>query len=139
MSNAYNSTDYNPPIPILSIRFGYGDRQPWLGPYDAIVDTGADATIVPEEIPLRLRAIPLNPVNLVTQWGESHPATAYLVHVGIGDIHLAGIVVAGDPTSHEIILGRNLLNRLALLLDGPQAEADVLDGAILQRLRSRRR
>lgn len=139
MSNRYNAADYQPPIPILSVYFGYGDRQPWLGPYSAIVDTGADATIVPETIPLRLRAMPLNPVNLVTQWGESHPATAYLIHVGIGDLHLSGIVVAGDPASHEIILGRNLLNRLALLLDGPQLEADVLDGAALQRLRSRRR
>jgi len=139
MSTAYNTTDYYPPIPILSVLFGYGDRRPWLGPYDAVIDTGADATIVPEEIPLRLRAVPLNPVNLVTQWGEGHPAVAYMMNVIIGDIHLSGIVVAGDPATQEIILGRNLLNRLALLLDAPQFEASVLDGALLQRLRRRRR
>ena len=44
MNNRYNAADYQPPIPILSVHFGYGARHPWLGPYSAIVDTGADAT-----------------------------------------------------------------------------------------------
>ena len=68
MSAPYNSADYTPPAPVLSVAFRYGER-PWLGPFEALVDTGADATIIPESIAERLRAAPLNPGHLETQWG----------------------------------------------------------------------
>jgi hypothetical protein len=62
MSTLYNS-GYVPPIPVLQVAFGYGPVSRWLGPFEAIVDTGADATIVPETIAQQLRAAPLNTAN----------------------------------------------------------------------------
>ncbi|MCZ7672315.1 MAG: hypothetical protein M5U34_36940 [Chloroflexi bacterium] len=42
----------------------------------------------------------------------------YLIDVQIGEITLPGIEVVGDELSTEIVLGRDVLNRLRVLLDG---------------------
>lgn len=136
MSTPYNANDYVPPAPVLPVAFRYGER-PWLGPFEAIVDTGADATIIPESIAQRLRATPLNPGHLETQWGDIHPVTIYLLDLQVDGRTLPGIVVAGDPETDEIVLGRNALNKLPLLLDGPELQTEALDDATIQRLRAR--
>jgi predicted aspartyl protease len=136
MSTRYNATDYSPPAPVLPVAFRYTER-PWLGPFEAIADTGADATIIPESIAQRLRATPLNPGRLETQWGDIHPVTIYLLDIQVSGQSLPGIVVAGDPETDEIVLGRNVLNTLPLLLDGPEQQTDVLDDSTMKRLRAR--
>jgi hypothetical protein len=68
-----------------------------------------------------------------------HPSGhVYLLDVEVGDQLLPGIVVAGGPAANEIILGRNVLNRLALFLDGPKHETSVLGEPVANRWRSRR-
>ena len=39
--------DYTPPIPVLQIWLGYPEESLSLGPFEAIVDIGADGTILP--------------------------------------------------------------------------------------------
>ncbi len=128
---------YDPPIPTVPVTFGRSGERPWHGPIQAIVDTGADVTIVPETIAQRVKAIPLNPGQLESQWGDVHLITIYLLDIEVADQILPGIVVAGDPSTDEIILGRNVLNKLALLLDGPQQQTEVLDDSTANRLRAR--
>lgn len=138
MSDRYND-GYFPPAPVLHVIFGHGGQRPWLGPFEAIVDTGADATIVPEAIVQRLRAIPLNPGQLETQWGDVHQVTIYLLDIEVSNQRLPGIVTAGDPEADEIVLGRNVLNKLPIFLDGPMQQTDVLDDLTAGRLRTRKR
>lgn len=45
----------------------------------------------------------------------------------------------GLNVGDDIILGRDILNRLALLLDGPQQYSELVDDATLRRIRSRRK
>ncbi len=137
MSARY-SADYVPLLPVLPVTSGYGGERPQIGPFDGIVDTGADATIVPEDIPQRLKATPLNPGQLETQWGDVHPVTIYLLDIEIDGHRLPGIIVAGDPESGEVVLGRSVLNTLALFLDGPGRQTDILDDATVKRLRTLR-
>jgi len=134
----YNA-DYSPAVPILQVVFGYGSEHPWLGPFKAIVDTGADATILPESIARQLRAVPLNPGQLETQWGDVHPVTLYLLDIQVDNLQLPGVVTAGDAETDEIVLGRNVLNKLAIFLDGPEQQTDVLDDSTVSRLRVRRK
>ncbi len=135
MSTKYNA-QYSPPIPILQVSFASETRA--KGPLSAIVDTGADTTIIPESLALELNATPLNPAQIRTQWGEVHPVTIYLLDLHVNEVVLPGIVAAGDPQGSEIILGRNVLNRLALFLDGSKLEVSILDDATVARLRARR-
>lgn len=48
------------------------------------------------------------------------------VDMGVGSLRLPAVEVVGDEQGDEIILGRNVLNRLRLLLDGPGTLLKVL-------------
>jgi len=56
----------------------------------------------------------------------------------VGDVFLPGLYIIGDDTGDEIILGRDVLNKLPLFLDGPEQQTELLDDATLKRLRARR-
>ena len=59
-----------------------------------------------------VRLLPLPPI-----WFPS-------IHVG-GEI-LPGVEVVGDLYGQEILLGRDVLNKLLLLIDGPHQRTDIL-------------
>jgi hypothetical protein len=42
-------------------------------------------------------------------------------------VQLSAVWVVGDELGNEVVLGRNVLNRLRLLLDGPAAMTEVWD------------
>jgi hypothetical protein len=52
----------------------------------------------------------------------------FTVDVGVGSLCLSAIEVVGDERDEEIILGRNVINELCLLLDGPSALLEVQEG-----------
>ncbi len=60
----------------------------------------------------------------------------YLADVLIGSERFPGIEIAADETDAEFLLGRNILNKLPLFLDGPQPVTQVLVDPALQRLRT---
>ena len=66
-------------------------------------------------------------VRLRSHWGHAVSVITYLVDVIIGDVTLPGIEVAGDTANSEIVLGRDVLNHLILLVDGPLTHTSTLD------------
>ena len=64
--------------------------------------------------------------RLRSHWGESRTAAVYLVDLQVAGADLPGIEVIADDLTEDVLLGRNALNRLILLLDGPAGQADVL-------------
>jgi hypothetical protein len=48
-----------------------------------------------------------------------------VVDVRIGEWTLPGITIVGDERSSELIVGRDVLNRLRVLLDGPALHVHV--------------
>lgn len=135
MSSPYLKAGYLYAIPALSVYFRRLAEATGIGPYNAIVDTGADMTIAPADILVDLQAQSMQETNLVSQWGDTHPVILYLVDLEIADQVFPGVLVAGDETADEIILGRNLLNLLPIFLDGPEQQSHVLDGATVHRFR----
>jgi predicted aspartyl protease len=117
--------DYYPSIPVLEIQLGYPAEALVLGPLVAIVDTGADGTLIPQTFLDDIGAPLIDEVRMRSQWGEPRRAQMFAVDVGIGDLRLPGVEVVGDEMSGEIILGRNILNRLKLLLDGPHERTEI--------------
>jgi len=127
------------PIPVLQVSIGPVGEQPWLGPFEAIIDTGADMTVLPLSLIRRVKAHPVGQGRIRGLWGDAHPVAFFLVELQIQDARLPGVQVAGDEASREIILGRNVLNKLPLFLDGPQQQTEVLDDTTANRLRARRK
>lgn len=93
----------------------------------ALIDTGADATIVPVRHLRALGAKRAFAASLRSQWGEKRQVFLYLVDVQIAELTLPGVYVVGDALGEEIVLGRNVLNRLRLFLDGPALAAELFD------------
>lgn len=117
--------EFFPPAPIIDITLISLAESLRSDTLPAIVDTGADGTIVPIGYLDEIQASPTREVVIRSQWGERHAAMLYLVDVQIDDLTLPGIEVVGDEISDEVVLGRDILNRLRVLLDGPNQIVEV--------------
>ncbi len=60
-------------------------------------------------------------------WGERRLVPVYLVDVTVGSDTLPGVYAVGDDLGDEVILGRNILNWMRLLLDGPAELTEVIE------------
>jgi predicted aspartyl protease len=126
-----------PPGPALSIRLQVVAGAQSTAAILALVDTGSDATIVPLHYLLEIGAEETAPGWLISFSGERMPVAFYFVDVRLGELVLPGVRVAGSPQLQEVLLGRDVLNKLVVLLDGPQFEVSILDQTIIQRLRGK--
>lgn len=118
-------TGYAPPAPCLDIRLGAPDESFVEQPLKALVDTGVDVTIVRARYiePLGLQID--NRKTLRSSWGERRPVNVFLLDVGIGEIRIPLIEIVADDRGSEVILGRNVLNRLVVVLDGPKQTLQI--------------
>lgn len=136
MRQSYNA-HYHPPIPALEIRLYSSITDRFGEPLLAILDTGSDASLMPLEMLIRIGAEETAPGWLIGITGNRQPVSLFFVDVYIGNVAFPGIRVIGDEKSQDAILGRDILNKLPLFLDGIQQQTMVLDDTVVQRLRSR--
>lgn len=116
-----------PPAPRLEIRLIAQPHGAVYGPVAAFVDTGADATIVPMSIVRELQAGVVTLKTVRGYAGSRRTVRTYLVDVEVGPFTLPGIEIVGDAAADEILLGRDVLNRLRVLLDGPAHQTLLLE------------
>lgn len=64
---------------------------------------------------------------LRSQWGERRMALVYVLDVHIGLLRQPAIRVVRDDRGKEVILGRDVLNKMRLLLDGPAQTTEILE------------
>jgi len=117
---------YYPPMPALEIQLGYPGETFTLGPLAAIVDSGADGTLIPQSLIDEIGAPLVDDVRVRSPWGRWRYLQLFTVDIGLETLRLSAIEVVGDDLGDEIILGRNVLNRLRLLLDGPAGRIETL-------------
>jgi len=123
----YNDA-YQPPVPVCQVSFLGARTGQSVGPLDAILDTGADGTLVPQRYLETIGARRVMETGLRSQWGERRVVYLYLVTLRIGEIELPGTYVVGDDRSDEIVIGRNVLNQLLIRLDGPANLSRISEG-----------
>lgn len=126
MSTPYDSF-YTPPMPVLHLRLSAPGEAPDDTLLSAIVDTGADATLIPIVYLEQVEAIVSGDAVLRGVLGEVRDIHLYEVDLHIDALRLPDVLVAGDDFGAEAILGRNVLNKLILLLDGPRGETERLE------------
>ena len=110
--------DYDPAMPVIEIQISRRAAQASLT-LQAIVDTGADATMVPLAQLQQLRARKVG-----TRWlrgisGLRYEVDLYTLAVRIGDRPSRYIEVVGSERRDEVIVGRDLLNQYVVTLDAP--------------------
>jgi predicted aspartyl protease len=121
------SDDYFPAAPVLGVRLGAPGTEFTLGPIEALVDTGADATLIPVSYLNQVGARKVDRANVRGHWGERRSVSIHSVALEVDGQRFSAMWVVGDELGNEVVLGRNVLNRLRLLLDGPAAMTEVLE------------
>ncbi|MBI5291200.1 MAG: hypothetical protein HY872_04910 [Chloroflexi bacterium] len=114
------STDYFPAAPTIEVNLSLPYEAFRNGPLLAFVDTGAGATIVPTRYLVELDAPIDNHKYARSQWGERRMVDIYVLDIGIGDSRILSVETIGDASGEEIVLGRDVLNKLILTLNGPK-------------------
>lgn len=116
---------YNPSMPIAQVEIWHGTTSPPLA-LNAIIDSGADATMLPMTYLQQIGARIHDHVWL-------HGVTAYRTEVDLYTISLrvAGytrhdLSVVGDPSGQDVILGRDLLNDLQVTLNGLAGVVEIV-------------
>lgn len=104
--------------PIVEVRVrAIGEPDGVIVP--ALVDSGAEATILPLDVLLAAGVEPVGRARL--RWGHG-PSIAYDVYLAILEIgphQLPGVRVLADQRFSEAVLGRDVLNQLVVTLNGP--------------------
>jgi len=119
-------TGFFPPAPIIEIRLGIPEASLQIGPLTALVDSGADVSIVPLHYikPLGLQVD--NRKYLRSAWGERRQVDVYFLDMGIADIRFPLVEIIADELGNDVIIGRNVLNKLVMKLDGPKNLLELL-------------
>ena len=94
-----------------------------------MIDTGADGTFVATVLLEELDAPIIYMTNVRPHIGANrHRAAVYKVDLYLSpSFRMAGVEVVGDDGGDGVIVGRNVLNKLKILLDGPKQMTDITE------------
>lgn len=119
-------TSYHPSAPFADIEIdGYdessGNRTVW-----AMLDSGADATILPLRILNAVGADYKESTWMRGTAGGRIEVVLYLVGIRIGSNLIDGLHVIASANSNEAIIGRDVLNRLIVTLNGHAEMTEIV-------------
>lgn len=117
-------TSYDPSIPVVEIAISV-TRGTTTATLLALVDSGADATVIPIRFLDQIGATPVRRAWLRSATGERHSIQLYEVYLQIGTYGQYCVVV-GDTFSDEAAVGRDILNRYIVKLDGPAITVEFM-------------
>jgi predicted aspartyl protease len=118
----YDSRFY-PAIPIVEIQVRrHANQSPII--LIALVDSGADNTMIPKSHLRRLKARKSATKWLIDAMGDRHEVDLYKVAVQIG-MHRPVYVDAVAAEQEEIIVGRDVLNEFVVTLNAPAHTVEI--------------
>ena len=116
---------YQPSFPVVRVVFHNSEEGLRTAAENALLDTGSDGSLVPIAYLRQVFAPALIDTRIRSHWGEWRSAQLFVVDLELDGLRLPGVFVVGDEQGDEIVLGRNVLNKLRLLLDGPASATEI--------------
>jgi predicted aspartyl protease len=114
-----------PPAPFVHVSL----RPPYEGPVavevPAQIDTAADLSVIPARFVEELQLVPLDSVSTLGFGGHLLTLPTYLVEVQIRALDPITVKVVASPDEPYALLGRDVLNKHTILLDGPNLVLEV--------------
>lgn len=120
-SQSYDNS-YSPAAPVISIGLGPSGSDSVLREIVALVDTGADVTMIPTGVLQEAGGRLAEQGILRGILGDGETVNLYLVAVHVGGYVIHGIRAVSLKGNREAVLGRDVLNQLELILNGPAQE-----------------
>lgn len=122
MASVYKYSDhYFPPAPVVNVTLCAQNTIEVVG----LIDSGADATIVPHIILNRIGARFARTSQMTGISGKPEAVALYIITVQIEHFTLPGIKAIASKATTEVIIGRDVLNHLIVTLDGIAGEIEV--------------
>jgi hypothetical protein len=116
---SYERDRFDPPAPLVAVALLIQDRRKSLSDVPMLIDSGADVTLLPASAVdrLGLEADVRHGYGLMGFDGTKSVAKAVKCGlVLLGQVYWGTYLIIDDPCG---ILGRDVLNHVSLLLDGP--------------------
>lgn len=109
--------DFAPAAPFAEIQVTAPDTSDKIT-VSAMIDSGADATLLPRDLLSRINARPIDTRTLRTVTGIRTTVNLYRVNLELGPHLIKNIHAVGNTSSEGAILGRDVLNHLIITLNG---------------------
>lgn len=120
-SQAYDSARYDPAMPVAEVTLLSDAAEP-LTRLTAIVDSGADATMLPIDLLTAAGARYAETGQLRGITGQAVMVDTYTITLRLGPHIVHGVRAVAMPAGSEPIIGRDVLNELEITLNGPAQE-----------------
>jgi hypothetical protein len=91
----------------------------------AQLDTAADISAVPASIVERLQLVQLDQAPIASFGGHITMAPTYLVRIAVQPLAATIVRVIADHEEPFVLVGRDILNRYEILLDGPKLVFEI--------------
>lgn len=125
LSQEYERRRYDPPMPVLEVGISRPGVSAPSATIEAVVDTGADGTLIPRDILEQVGAAFVDRAYLRGITGQRQPVNLYLVTLHLGPSRIPGVRAVALSPGDTAILGRDVLNQLDLGLIGTAGVTEV--------------
>ena len=110
------SVPFLPPAPVVELEITSESSGATL---EALVDSGADSTCIPERVAAALELQPVSALLVGGADGRSENRLVYRAYsINFNGISLVNFAVIGMPIEYGIV-GRDLMNKFMFRLNGP--------------------
>ncbi|MFO7537754.1 MAG: hypothetical protein R6X32_06800 [Chloroflexota bacterium] len=119
MSTFQYDLSYDPSFPSADIILRNSNVSLSVVVENALLDTGSDGTMIPIDYLRQIRATPISDARVRSHWGEWRSVQLFVLDLQIENLTFPGVFAVGDDQDEDVIIGRDVLNKLRLTLDGP--------------------
>ena len=123
---SYDDKTEDPPAPFVTVRVRHLVYQERVQELRAKLDTGADVSSIPEATAATLGLREAARLFATGFDGRITQVALYAAQIDLPNGQSVQLNVAGIPSDYAL-LGRDILNQLRLLLDGPAHTLEILE------------
>jgi len=114
-----------PPAPFVHVTIWSPITGAAMADCPAQLDIAADTTVIPHQAVDTLDLDPLEQIPVMGFGGHIQSVSTFLVRLAIRDCEPLVVRVLASEGEPFVLLGRDVLNRYRLLLDGPQLRLEI--------------
>jgi predicted aspartyl protease len=119
------SPSFSPPAPCVHVMVRDPDEGKSTEELPCLLDSGADRTVVPGAVVRALGLAPVRRIQVAGLGGEIQNLETYLSHLTIRNLQTLELEVLAHENESFVLLGRDAMNQLRVVLDGPQQVVEI--------------